>query len=78
MLIDQTTPKSSLHIEAFKQTLRKIWHPFKPLKFHEPGLGVILAEFSDANDKDHALDDGPWHFDKCLVLVKVIDGSQQI
>lgn len=58
--------------------LRKIWHPFELVKFHESRSSIILAEFSDTNDKDHVLNDGPWLFDKFLVLVKEFDGSQQI
>lgn len=59
--------------DAFKQTLRKIWRLVKLVKFHEPSLGLILVKFDDVSDKEHVLSNGPWHFDKSLVLTKEYD-----
>lgn len=66
------------NIEAFKQTLMKIWRLVKPDKFHELGSSLFLAEFEDVYDKEHVLRNGPWHFDKSLVQTKEFDGLQQI
>lgn len=62
--------------EAFRITMRKVWRPAKSLHFQEMGAGLMLAEFENYNDKVRVSWDGPWHFDKCLVLVKDFDGTQ--
>lgn len=51
--------------EVFKQMMQKIWHPVKPVKFHELGLGLFLTKFEDPNDTS-------------LVLTKDFDETQQI
>lgn len=62
--------------EAFKTTTRKVWWPAKSPYFHEMGAWLMLTEFENQNDKIKASWDGPWHFDKCVILVKDFDGTQ--
>lgn len=38
----------------------------------------MMAEFKLHSDKLRVLHDGPWSFDKRLILVKDFDGSQQV
>lgn len=64
--------------KAYKATMKNVWKPIKPLRFHEMGAGMMLAEFEDPNDKNRVVRDGPWNFDKCLILVKNFDGCQQV
>lgn len=64
--------------DAFKATTRNVWWPAKPLYFHEMGPGLMLTEFKNLNDKTRVVWDGPWHFKKCLILVKEFDGAQQV
>lgn len=61
--------------EAFKSTMKKIWHPVKPLQFFELGEGLLMVEFEDYNNKWPVMHDGPWSFDKCLILMKDFEGE---
>lgn len=38
----------------------------------------MLVEFENYNDKNRVARDGPWHFDKCLILVEDFDRTQQV
>lgn len=60
--------------EAFKTTMRKIWRPAKPIKFHEVGVGIMMVEFKEKADKDRILKEIPWNFDKCLLLLQDFEG----
>lgn len=42
------------------------------------GAGVMLAKFENQNNTYRVYRDGPWHFDKCLILVKDFDDVQQV
>lgn len=64
--------------EAFKATMKKVWCPIKLLRFHEMGEGLMLAEFADQNNKNRVLNDGPWNFDKSLILVREFEGEKQV
>lgn len=64
--------------EAFKSTMKKIWRLIKPLRFFEMGGGWMMAKLEDYINKQRVVRDGPWNFDKCLVLVKDFDGKQEV
>lgn len=61
-----------------KYTMKKIWRPIKPLCFYEMGARLMMAEFDDLNDKHCVVRDGPWNFDKCIILVKEFNEGQQL
>lgn len=63
--------------EAFKATIKKVWRPMKPVKFHEMGSNMIMVAFDDKMDKTRVMREGPWHFNRCLILMKDYDGKQQ-
>lgn len=64
--------------EAFKSIMRKEWKPTKLIRFHKIGEGIMLVEFEDIRDKTRVIIDGPWNFDKYLILVKEFDGVKQV
>lgn len=39
---------------------------------------MMLVEFEDVRDKARVIRDGPWSFDKQLVMVNEVDGTQQV
>lgn len=64
--------------EASKSTLKKIWHPAKSLCFSEIGEGLLLVDFEDYNDKQRFMHNGPWSFNKSLILVKEFNMSNRL
>ncbi|XP_042942846.1 uncharacterized protein LOC122277028 [Carya illinoinensis] len=63
--------------EAFKQTMRRVWRPTKNIKFRDLTQGLMLVEFDEPRDKVRVLHDGPWTFNKQLVLTKEFEGHLQ-
>lgn len=61
--------------EAFKATMKKIWRPTKPMIFHKMGSDMKMAGFEDKMDKARVVRDGPWNFNRCLILMKDHDGN---
>ncbi|XP_042950030.1 uncharacterized protein LOC122282137 [Carya illinoinensis] len=64
--------------EAFKQTMRKVWRLVKSVKFHDLNAELTVVEFEDSRDRAKVIREGPWSFDKHLVLLKEFDGLIQI
>lgn len=64
--------------ETFKATMKKFWKPTKSLHFHGMGARLIMVEFEDPSNKKRVIGDGPWNFDKCLILTKEFEGEKQV
>ncbi|XP_042968967.1 uncharacterized protein At4g02000-like [Carya illinoinensis] len=58
--------------------MRKVWRPVKGVKFCDLNTEFTLVEFEDTRDKIKVMREGPWLFDKHLVLLKEFDGRLQI
>ena len=63
--------------EALKQTLRTIWRISKGMSFTDAPDGLLLVEFFDVGDKDRVLIGRPWSFERCLLLVTLLEGDVQ-
>ncbi|XP_042958084.1 uncharacterized protein At4g02000-like [Carya illinoinensis] len=64
--------------DAFKQTMRKVWNLVKGVKLCDLNTEFTLVEFEDTRDKIKVMREGPWSFNKHLVLLKEFDGRLQI
>lgn len=64
--------------EAFKITMKEAWRLTKTLKYVEIGKEMMMAEFDNQHDKQRIMRDGPWNFNKSLILMKYFDGTQQV
>lgn len=59
--------------------MKKIWHPVKKIFFKDLGSNLLLVKFEDCtNKKIVQKEEGPWSFDKNLVLIKEFEGETQI
>lgn len=64
--------------EAFKNTLKKIWHIEKLVLFHELGFGLLMVEFEENLEKGRVLRESPWIFHRNLILLKEFDEMLQV
>lgn len=64
--------------EAFKTTVKRPCRYIKSLLFCDLSPSIMFVEFSDGRDKAPAVWEGPWFFDKRLVLLKEVDGTLQM
>lgn len=58
--------------------MKRVWRPNKTLSIRDISSNLFLAEFEDIRDKERVKREGPWAFDKQLVLTKEVDGLEQI
>ncbi|XP_042988686.1 uncharacterized protein LOC122316216 [Carya illinoinensis] len=64
--------------EAFKVTMKRAWRLVRGVKFRDLHSNIFLANFEDLRDKEKVLREGPWSFDKHLLLVQEVDGNKQV
>lgn len=48
------------------------------IRFHDMGVGLMMVDFEQPNDKLMAVKDNPWNFDKALIQMKDFDGEKQL
>nr|XP_020162872.1 uncharacterized protein LOC109748244 [Aegilops tauschii subsp. strangulata] len=58
------------HPDAICLTLGKVWCPIKGIDFKEIGVNQFLFTFHQESGKRKAVENGPWMFDKDLVVVE--------
>lgn len=64
--------------EAFWFTMKRAWKLVHPVKFRDLGGQVSLVEFSANHDKVNTISEGPWMFNKHLVVFQEVDESLQV
>ncbi|KAK9274747.1 hypothetical protein L1049_021999 [Liquidambar formosana] len=65
------------NVDAMKSTLKMVWRPARGLVVTEIGLNLFIFQFHHPLDTHQVIDNGPWNFDKSLVLLKEYDGELQ-
>lgn len=48
------------------------------MSFHDMGTRLVMVEFESPVDKVRVIRDGPWHFDKALLLIKDFVAEQKL
>lgn len=66
------------HPDAICLSLGKVWCPIKGIRCKEVGENRFVFTFLHESGKRKAIDDGPWMFDKDLVVVEDFDPSKRI
>lgn len=77
-LVVSLLTKKYYNCDVLKNTMWKIWQPVCKLAFKELGSKLLLAKFEDDHDRHHVMCEGPWSFDKNLVLLKEIANDMQV
>ncbi|XP_035543083.1 uncharacterized protein LOC118346304 [Juglans regia] len=68
----------SVELGDIRLTMTRAWRPVRGMCFRDLNANLFLVEFEDLRDKERVLREGPWSFDKQLVLVQEVDGSKQV
>ncbi|XP_040998212.1 uncharacterized protein LOC121244266 [Juglans microcarpa x Juglans regia] len=64
--------------DVFKSTMRKALRLTMGVRFRDLSSTLMFVEFDDRRDKEKVIQEGPWSFDKHLVLLKDVDGRKQV
>ena len=70
--------KQVLNIEATGQTFKPLWKTRRSFQAQDVGNHVIIFVFETNNDAKRVLMDGPWRFDKHLVLFQRYESGRAI
>lgn len=65
--------QGSFNVRAFKSTMAQIWKVKRGVEVRDVGRNLFVFRFFDGKDREWVLRQGPWHFDKFLVVLQVLD-----
>ncbi|XBI48430.1 hypothetical protein VPH35_112174 [Triticum aestivum] len=76
--IGKVLSEKPVHQDAISLTLGRIWCPIRGTDCKEVGNNLFLFTFKQESGKRKALEDGPWMFDKDLVVVEDYDPGKRL
>ncbi|KAI8010966.1 Uncharacterized protein LOK49_LG06G02403 [Camellia lanceoleosa] len=63
--------------DALRSTMESVWNPSKGMRTRVINKNLFLFQFNHIIDKRRVLHNGPWSFDKHLILLKEVTDSWQ-
>ncbi|KAE8790024.1 LRR receptor-like serine/threonine-protein kinase FLS2 [Hordeum vulgare] len=66
------------HSNAISLSLGRVWCPIKGIDYREVGDNLFMITFKQEPGKRKVLEDGPWMFDKDLVVVEDYDPGKRL
>ncbi|KAK9265650.1 hypothetical protein L1049_027325 [Liquidambar formosana] len=76
-LVGKLLTKRPFYAEAMKTTFKMVWKPAKGVDITNIGKNLFLFQFHHPLDRQRVMENGPWNFDKYLVLLKEVEGRMQ-
>ncbi|KAK9275815.1 hypothetical protein L1049_023086 [Liquidambar formosana] len=76
-LIGRLLTERRYNTEAMKHTLKLVWRPTKGVKILEIGDNLFVFQFFHPLDRRRVIENGPWHFDRFMLIFKEYDGGIQ-
>ncbi|KAK2427542.1 hypothetical protein QL285_026115 [Trifolium repens] len=65
------------NVRAFKQTITQAWRLKNPIEVQDLEKNLFLFRFSTKKDADTVLRNGPWSFDRNLLILHKVTGEEQ-
>ncbi|KAJ8420259.1 hypothetical protein Cgig2_008581 [Carnegiea gigantea] len=75
-LLGRLHASNSFNPRAMKSVLRNVWKPTKGLVIRDLDSNLFTFQFFSAADRDFVLNEGPWAFDGCILLLKQMTGLE--
>ncbi|KAI4991287.1 hypothetical protein ZWY2020_039658 [Hordeum vulgare] len=66
------------HPDAIRLSLGRVWCPIKGIECKEVGENLFVFTFNQESGKRRALEDGPWMFEKDLMVVEDYDPGKRL
>lgn len=78
-LVGSLLSDRKINFMAMKDTLASIWRPVKGVYMEETSYpNLFIIKFFHKLDMQRVLDDGPWTFNQQVLLIKKLDGEEQL
>ncbi len=78
ILVGRFLTKRVLNIEYVARKFKPLWRANKGFKIHDVGKNKAVFTFHDNIDRERVLANGPWMYDKYLVILEKLDGDTPI
>ncbi|XBH87728.1 hypothetical protein VPH35_075136 [Triticum aestivum] len=65
-------------VDALVNTLGRIWAPFKGIECKDLGMNKFLFTFREITGRDKALNNGPWMFNKSLLVMEKLNPTKTL
>ncbi|TXG73181.1 hypothetical protein EZV62_001760 [Acer yangbiense] len=69
-LVGKVLSRKRVNKDAFKSVIEHLWNPFGNVEIEVVGENVFLFYFNNSEDRNRVWGRGPWHFDKCLLVLE--------
>ncbi|XP_058752316.1 uncharacterized protein LOC131625473 [Vicia villosa] len=69
--------ESNFNARAFKSTMVNAWKLKNPVETQDLSKNLFLFKFATKRDLEYVLRNGPWSFDRYLLVLKRISGEEQ-
>ncbi|XP_050229180.1 uncharacterized protein LOC126678321 [Mercurialis annua] len=77
-LVGKLLTKKPYNLNHMKNAFTSAWRLAKGFYIKEIGDNLFVCEFKSKNDRARILKDGPWHFDKQLIIFEPLCGNLQL
>uniref|UniRef100_A0A2N9GDA6 Reverse transcriptase domain-containing protein n=1 Tax=Fagus sylvatica TaxID=28930 RepID=A0A2N9GDA6_FAGSY len=64
-----------INIEAIAKTFRPLWRAAKGFTLRDMGENKVLFTFQDSIDAERVIQNGPWSYDRSLVICKRVEAN---
>ena len=78
VLVAKFLTKCVLNVEAIGWTFKPFWKSWREFKVQDVGNHIVLFAFNSKTDAQRVLINGPWKFDKNLVLFSQLKNNSAI
>lgn len=75
-VLEKLLSKKAVKMEVFKEIFLMLWKPKHMVEFTRIKSDQFLFNFEDKGDRDRVLANEPWHFEKALLVLKLIDDCE--
>jgi hypothetical protein len=76
-LVGKIWTDSPYNIRAFKQTMIQAWRSRNPIEIQDLNKNLFLFKFATKKEVELVCKNGPWSFDRNLLILNKISGNEQ-
>lgn len=76
-LLGKLWTDNAYNVRAFKQTIVEFWRLKNPVETQELGKNLYLFRFCNKRDLENVIKNGPWSFDRNIMVLKRVTGTEQ-
>ena len=78
VLVGKFCTKWRVNLEAIGRALRSVWRTKRDFEVSDLGKNRVLLMFQEKEDLDRVLLQGPWSFDKYILLLHKLEVGESI